>query len=87
MCFHTSQTAKVKNIESKFKVKISDENLESYFDTPQYHLNGFTHPNMLVIPQQKSDVLAPGVWGIVPDDTSKDEITSYYKEAVKFGGG
>ncbi|QDO95274.1 SOS response-associated peptidase [Formosa sediminum] len=87
MCFHTSQTAKVKTIEHKFKVKISDETLESYFDTPQYHLNGFTHPNMLVIPQQKPEVLAPGVWGIVPDDTSKDEITSYYKEAVKFGGG
>ncbi|PNW27427.1 SOS response-associated peptidase [Formosa algae] len=87
MCFHTSQTAKVKAFERKFKVKISNVNLENYFDIPQYHLNGFTHPNMLVIPQQKSEVLAPGVWGIVPEGTSKDEITGYYNESLKFGGG
>ncbi|MFB9053104.1 SOS response-associated peptidase [Formosa undariae] len=87
MCFHTSQTAKVKTLERKFKVKISNVNLENYFDIPQYHLNGFTHPNMLVIPQQKSEVLAPGVWGIVPEGTSKDEITGYYNESLKFGGG
>ncbi|WP_159021462.1 SOS response-associated peptidase [Formosa sp. L2A11] len=87
MCFHTSQTKKVKTLEKRFGVKISDAALVDHFDKPQYHLNGFAHPNMLVIPQQKSEVLAPGVWGIVPENKNKDEITSYYKEAVKFGGG
>ncbi|WP_299780496.1 SOS response-associated peptidase family protein [uncultured Formosa sp.] len=87
MCFHTSQTKKVKTLEKRFGVKISDAALVDYFDKSQYHLNGFAHPNMLVIPQQKSEVLAPGVWGIVPENKNKDEITSYYKEAVKFGGG
>src|SRR5690606_9118387 len=87
MCFHTSTTHKVAKLESHFKVHISDENIRPYFDKPNYHLNGFAHPNMLVIPQEKSQVLAPGVWGIVPSSTKGTDIKNYYKEAVKFGGG
>src|SRR5690554_5154985 len=87
MCFHTSQTKKVRELEHRFKVKISDTSLIDYFNTPKYHLNGFSHPNMLVIPQEKSDVLAPAVWGIVPTHISKEDIKPYYKEAVKYGGG
>jgi putative SOS response-associated peptidase YedK len=42
---------------------------------------------MLVIPQEKANVLAPGVWGIVPSNKNGSEIKDYYKEAVKYGGG
>ncbi|WP_274476592.1 SOS response-associated peptidase [Mangrovimonas aestuarii] len=87
MCFHTSQTKKVKELKNTYKIDISDPALVDYFDKPRYHMNGFSHPNMLVIPQEKSDVLAPGVWGIVPNNKSKDDIKSYYKEAVKYGAG
>lgn len=87
MCFHTSTTDKVKRLEKHFKVKISDSKLETYFDKPTYHHNGFTHPNMLVIPQEKSEFLAPAVWGIVPKDKTADEIKPYFKESVRYGGG
>ena len=42
---------------------------------------------MLVIPQSKPEVLAPGIWGIVPENKRPEQIKTYYKEAVKFGGG
>lgn len=87
MCFHTSTTHKVSKLESHFKVQLSDESIRPYFDTPTYHHNGFSHPNMLVIPQEKNELLAPGVWGIVPTRTKGTDINTYYKEAVKFGGG
>lgn len=87
MCFHTSTTHKTKKLEEHFKVKVSDDNLRPIFDKPNYHLNGFVHPNMLVIPQEKSEVIAPGVWGIVPSNKSSNQIKDYYKEAVKYGGG
>ncbi|WP_418603541.1 SOS response-associated peptidase [Hwangdonia sp.] len=87
MCFHTSTTHKTKKLEAHYKVKVSDDKLRPIFDKPNYHLNGFAHPNMLVIPQEKADVLAPGVWGIVPNNKSSDQIRDYYKEAVKYGGG
>lgn len=87
MCFHTSTTNKVKKLEEHFEVSLSDPSLKDYFDKPTYHQNGFSHPNLLVIPQEKSDTLAPGVWGIVPSNKTKDKIKPYYKEAVRYGGG
>ncbi|MGZ0016774.1 SOS response-associated peptidase [Yeosuana sp. AK3] len=87
MCFHTSTTHKTQKLEEHFKVKLNNDNLRPIFDKPNYHLNGFAHPNMLVIPQEKSDVLAPGVWGIVPSNKKSQEIKAYYKEAIKYGGG
>lgn len=87
MCFHTSATHKTKKLEEHFKVSLNSEILRPMFDKPNFHLNGFAHPNMLVIPQEKSEVLAPGVWGIVPSDKSSSQIKDYYKEAGKYGGG
>jgi putative SOS response-associated peptidase YedK len=87
MCFHTSTTHKTKKLEAHFKVRLSSETIRPLFDKPNYHLNGFAHPNMLVIPQEKSDALAPGVWGIVPSNKNSNQIKDYYKEAVKYGGG
>jgi putative SOS response-associated peptidase YedK len=42
---------------------------------------------MLVIPQERSDLIAPGVWGIVPNNKQPEDIKPYYKEAVQYGGG
>ncbi|MBP1838620.1 SOS response-associated peptidase [Formosa algae] len=87
MCFHTATTFKTKKLEKHYGVKLSNEEVRAIFDKPQYHLNGFAHPNMLFIPQQKPEVIAPGVWGIVPPNKSVDQIKPYYKDAVKYGGG
>ena len=87
MCYHTSNSLNTKKIEEHFKVGLSGNNLRTIFDKPKYHLNGFSHPNMLLIPQEKPKVLAPGVWGIVPSNKSSNQIKEYYKEAVKYGGG
>ena len=87
MCFHTSISHPTRKVEQQLKVKLSDERFRDLFDTPNYHLNGFAHPNMLLIPQERSEVLAPGVWGIVPSYKKAEEIKPYYKEAVKYGGG
>lgn len=87
MCFHTSAFQKTKRVEKRFEVKLISEQLRPIFDQPNFHLNGFSHPNMLVIPQEKHDSLAPGVWGIVPSNKQGNEINAYYKEAVKYGCG
>ena len=87
MCFHTSAFHKTKKVEKRFEVKLISEQFRPIFDQPNYHLNGFSHPNMLVIPQEKYDVLAPGVWGIVPSIKKSQDIKAYHKEAVKYGGG
>lgn len=87
MCYQTRQIRTVKDLELRFNVGLVNEAYRPTFDVPAHHLNGFAHPNMLVIPQDKPEVLAPGVWGIVPDNRTPDEIKPYYKESVRYGSG
>ena len=87
MCYQTRIIRTVKDLELRYNAGLVNEDYRGLFDKPQYHLNGFAHPNMLVIPQDKPEVLAPGIWGIVPNNKQPDQIKSYYKEAVKFGAG
>lgn len=87
MCYQTRLIRTVNELELRYNVGLANEKHRELFDRPQYHLNGFTHPNMLIIPQDKQEVLAPGIWGIVPDSKQPDQIKTYYKEAVKFGAG
>ena len=87
MCYQTRQIRTVKDLELRFNVGLVNEAYRPTFDVPAHHLNGFAHPNMLVIPQDKPEALAPGVWGIVPNNRTPDEIKPYYKESVRYGSG
>src|SRR5690606_21414625 len=87
MCFHTSQTKKVVELENRYNVSLTDDDARDAYDIPRYHLNGFAHPDMLIIPQEEPSVLAPALWGIVPNNKKPEQLGAYYKEAVKYGGG
>lgn len=87
MCFHTSIIEKVDEIEKQTGTRLVNEEQRSKFDEPQYHLNGFAHPPMLIITQERNDLLIPAYWGIVPKGQDPDQLDRYYKKAVKFGGG
>ena len=87
MCFHSSQVKSVNILEKRFGVNLLNENYRQIFNIPSYHLNGFSHPNMLVISQDKTENLVSGVWGLVPQHISYNSIQSYFKESVKFGAG
>lgn len=87
MCFHTSQTKKVIELENRYDATITKDDAREAYDIPRYHLNGFAHPDMLIIPQEGSSVLAPALWGIVPNNKKQEQIRDYYKEAVRYGGG
>jgi len=87
MCFHTSQTKKVVELENRFKASLHDDDARDAYDNPSYHLNGFAHPDMLIIPQEEPSVLAIGKWGIVPQNKTPEQVGAYYKEAVRYGGG
>ncbi|WP_127845414.1 SOS response-associated peptidase [Psychroflexus aestuariivivens] len=87
MCFHTSQIQTVKKLEKRYNADLSDESQRELFDIPRYHINGFSHSQLLIIPQEKPSVLAAATWGIAPEHKTVSELKAYYKEAVKFGGG
>jgi hypothetical protein len=62
MCYQTRQITTIKDLELRYNVTLSNASYGPLFNKPDYHLNGFSHPNMLLIPQQKPEVLAPGIW-------------------------
>lgn len=80
-------TKKVVELEKRYKVELSIPEARDTYDIPRYHMNGFSHPNMLVIPQEKPSVIAPAFWGIVPSGKKPELLKDYYKESVRFGGG
>jgi len=87
MCFHTPQIQAVKKLEEHYQVQLSEESQRDLFDQARYHINGFTHAQLLIIPQEKPSILASATWGIAPENKKVQDLKAYYKEAVKFGGG
>ena len=87
MCFHIAQTKKVISIEDRYNVQLSTNDARDVYDIPRYHLNGFSHPDLLIIPQEEPTKLVPSLWGIVPSNKKANQISAYYKEAVRYGGG
>lgn len=87
MCFHISQTKIGRELMERFKARPhlpeqSGEDLPGF-----YHISGFSHPNITIIPQEEPSVLTIARWGIVPSTQSEKELNSYYKKAAAFGGG
>lgn len=87
MCFHTSQTKKVVELENRYNASLTIDDARDVYDIPRYHMNGFAHPDMLIIPQEEPSALVPSLWGIVPRNKKPEQISDYYKEAVRYGGG
>ena len=87
MCYHISQTKIARQIERQYDVSLHDEKLREFFDRPSFHLNGFSHPKMLIIPQEETSVLTAAHWGIAPSKTQAHKLTEYYKQSIRFGGG
>jgi putative SOS response-associated peptidase YedK len=87
MCFHISQTKKVSEREQHYNAALYNENLRNTYNTPQYHLNGFDHPQTLIIPQEEPSKLIQAQWGLVPANKTAAEIPTYYKQQIKYGSG
>jgi len=87
MCYHISQTNIARQIERQYDVSLHDEKLREFFERPTFHLNGFSHPKMLIIPQEETSILTAAHWGIAPSKTQADKLAEYYKQSIRFGGG
>lgn len=87
MCFHTAITSKSQQIELRFGANFYNTKIKASFDTPHYHLNGFEHPHLLIIPQEVNDKILPATWGIAPTSENPNHLEGYYKKAARFGGG
>jgi len=88
MCYHTKHTKRVEQLEQRWDVLREKERFEIEDNDFYYnHANGYSHPELLIIPQEEPSVLHPSIWGIMPTKIKGIEQNDYYKKAIKFGGG
>ncbi|SFS85827.1 Putative SOS response-associated peptidase YedK [Zhouia amylolytica] len=81
MCYHISQRQKnPQKISELFDAEnvLNPEHVPVY-----YHLNGFSHANVMVMTQEEPDIIQLATWGIAPPHY-KDSLETYWK---KYTGG
>ncbi|WP_432710718.1 SOS response-associated peptidase [Pedobacter sp.] len=62
MCYHTSSTGTANGLKQKFNLPIVDESLHTIY----YHANGYTHPLLPVIANDKQKAIHHFRWGLIP---------------------
>ncbi|MGB6150739.1 MAG: SOS response-associated peptidase family protein [Pricia sp.] len=86
MCFHARIVLEAEEIEALYDVtrSIGKKDPGSLIYN---HANGFSHPLMWVIPQEKPNYMAPMLWGILPSDKPGKYHMQYYQESIRYGAG
>lgn len=87
MCFHAKIAKKIADIEKHMNLTKSVGKSSFVGELTYYHANGFNHPNMWVVPQQKPNIITPMKWGLIPDYKKGVNPNEYYKETIRYGSG
>lgn len=87
MCYNTRISRKKKELELQFKVKALYGQMKETDELIFSHANGFLHPNMWIIPQEKPNNMIPVKWGLIPHYQLGADYKAYYKEQIRFGSG
>lgn len=87
MCYNTRISRKKKELEEHYRILAMvgemDENEELIYN----QANGFAHPNMWIIPQEKPNTMIPVMWGLIPHYKMGADAKAYYKEQIRYGSG
>ena len=62
MCYHVNQSSL--DFDEDFKVTVPQHYVKESRD--RYHLNGFAHPNLMVLANDKPNDLQEMEWGLIP---------------------
>lgn len=75
MCYKTTLTKKEEEIEQYRNTPAIAEGVYQ----PSFNVNGFTHPNLYIIPQDASSNYFPASWGLIPNHSIEDPEGFYAK--------
>lgn len=87
MCFGTRIVTPVRSLAKYYNVSKLMGKTPIEGELAYHHANGWAHPLMWIIPQEKSQHITPSMWGIMPRNSLGADCKNYYKEAAKFGAG
>ncbi len=87
MCYNTRVTRKAKQLEMEYNRKIIRGEMPEDEELVYNSANGFAHPHMWIIPQEKPGNLIPVMWGLIPQYKKDVDPKEYYKETIRWGSG
>lgn len=87
MCYTSRLVRKAKELEKYYErdrvFGAMPEDQELVYNA----VSGFAHPNMWIIPQEKSNNFIPVKWGLIPPYKLGADAEAYYKESIRYGSG
>ncbi|MFS4447308.1 SOS response-associated peptidase [Maribacter sp. 2307UL18-2] len=87
MCYNTRQSRKAKDLERYYErdrlLGEMPEDQELIYNSA----NGFAHPNMWIIPQERPNNFIPVKWGLIPKGNLGANADEYYKNSIRYGSG
>lgn len=87
MCYNTRITRKKKELEKIYSIKAIIGELEEKDELIYFNANGFSHPYLWIIPQEKPNNMLPIIWGLIPHYKMGKDAKKYYAETVRYGSG
>ena len=87
MCYNTRVSRKKKALEAHYRIKALVGEMGEDEELVYNQANGFAHPHMWIIPQEKPKNMIPVMWGLIPHYKLGANAKEYYKETVRYGSG
>lgn len=87
MCYNTRITRTKQDLEKIYSVKAIIGDLQEKDDLIYYSANGFSHPHLWIIAQEKPNNMLPIMWGLIPHYKLGKDAKEYYKETIRYGSG
>ena len=87
MCYNTRVSRKKKALEAHYRIKALVGEMGEDEELVYNQANGFAHPHMWIIPQEKPKNMIPVMWGLIPHYKLGANAKDYYKETVRYGSG
>ena len=66
MCYNTRQSRKKKDLQEWANLRASLGEVPDDLELIYFSANGWSHPIMWTITQERPDFLSPNMWGIMP---------------------
>lgn len=87
MCYNTRITRKKKYLEHIYRIKSIMGDLQNENELVYNSANGFEHPHLWIIPQERPKNMIPVMWGLIPHYKLGKDAKEYYKETIPYGSG
>lgn len=87
MCYGTRVIKKTKELENFFEIEAIYGDLEKGNELTYNYANGFAHPNLWILPQEKKGHMIPVTWGLIPHYELGANAKKYYQKTIRYGSG